>query len=135
MKKYVLSLLASLSLGPFALAEESALLQLKQGEGFTLCAQVNSDGKFHGIVTDVDADHRVRSVAEYNNGERSGRYMGFSANGHLIVSGQYDRGQAVGSWMTYDEDGKMVERQTLPLLKPGEVPVRSGPHPVGDIQK
>lgn len=51
---------------------------------------------------------RVRGLAEKMNGVNHGKFLLFHENGGLASVGEYNNETPVGTWRTYDSEGKLV---------------------------
>jgi antitoxin component YwqK of YwqJK toxin-antitoxin module len=47
------------------------------------------------------------------DGEMHGAWAWYRTDGSLMRTGQFDRGQQVGTWRTYDRAGKVVKETEL----------------------
>ena len=62
---------------------------------------------------DLYANGNVRFRGFHLDGEMHGDWEFFRADGSLMRSGAFDRGQQVGVWRTFDRKGKVVKETTF----------------------
>ncbi len=56
----------------------------------------------------------VRNRGSRLDGEMHGEWEFLRKDGSLMRSGAFDRGRQIGTWRTYDRDGKVVKETEFP---------------------
>ena len=51
---------------------------------------------------------KIKILKHYQNGIVHGKIIYYWDNGQIHLIGQYDKMQRVGTWKTYDSDGKLI---------------------------
>jgi antitoxin component YwqK of YwqJK toxin-antitoxin module len=54
-----------------------------------------------------------RFKGEYLDGEMHGPWEFYRKDGSLMRSGEFDRGKQVGTWRTFDREGKSVSEKKV----------------------
>jgi antitoxin component YwqK of YwqJK toxin-antitoxin module len=56
---------------------------------------------------------KVKLEGAHLDGEMHGPWVFFRLDGSLMRSGEFDRGRQVGTWRTFDRQGKVVKETTF----------------------
>jgi antitoxin component YwqK of YwqJK toxin-antitoxin module len=56
------------------------------------------------------------SIESFNlNGQRDSLYLLYHNNGREYIKGSFNDGEKIGEWTTWDENGKIVNKENYPL--------------------
>lgn len=78
-----------------------------------MAGKFNDNEKRHGLWSSFFEDGTVWSTCEYENGEKHGENKSYYPDGKLRFEGSWSNGVRIGSWITYDEEGKVINQESL----------------------
>lgn len=70
--------------------------------------------KLQGIVTDHTLNDTLLMVGEYFGGKKSGNFVFYYDNGHIMSNGAYLHNKRIGKWTYFYQDGKLKQIVIFP---------------------